>query len=502
MDKTLTASKICITVFIILMLSIMVYAGGSVNSDFSISDYLIVGSSSRGLSGLVTTAGDALIGNIMIAEQSIRVFAQKYGIGLNVLTYNTVPIISGGGTTSITASNQLLCDTTNPFSATDVTDYITIGNAPYIGATGEITDYVNSTCVRLGFGSVGDDNLQDATGLNYFKYTHPIASFLDNGMISFNVGTNPDAKFEIHIANGTGAHSALIEDVAGSENHVAFTVENDFKGHSGTTGVKIHSKSTEIADGIHRDALKIIGDASLVSNSAMHFIQLDAVGLGSGNDVDALHITPLVTHIIHMGSADTLDSGYVEDINATGNFTSTTENIEMFEQDNDYIYIGNSLNFTTIGIDLFTTANVDLNLEYYYCNASGWFLLTDVSDSTAGMQSSGTISFINPSDRGICNTEYDGTPFSDTADYTYIALKRTKNNVLTTPVERYISISGGSTYFILQKDMLKLNPVDTAPETCDATHLGAIYFDTSEDQMCVCTSGGWKEGDDTSASCT
>ena len=49
---------------------------------------------------------------------------------------------------------------------------------------------------------------------------------------------------------------------------------------------------------------------------------------------------------------------------------------------------------------------------------------------------------------------------------------------------------------------MKLNPVDTAPETCDATFLGAIYFDISEDQMCVCTSGGWKEMDDTGTACT
>jgi len=31
-----------------------------------------------------------------------------------------------------------------------------------------------------------------------------------------------------------------------------------------------------------------------------------------------------------------------------------------------------------------------------------------------------------------------------------------------------------------------------APETCSATVLGAIYFDISEDDMCVCKSSGWK----------
>jgi len=77
-------------------------------------------------------------------------------------------------------------------------------------------------------------------------------------------------------------------------------------------------------------------------------------------------------------------------------------------------------------------------------------------------------------------------------NYTYIALQRTTNFIVTEPVIDLISISGGSTYFILQKDMMKLNAINTAPETCDATMLGAIYFDTSEDDMCVCKSGGWK----------
>jgi hypothetical protein len=38
---------------------------------------------------------------------------------------------------------------------------------------------------------------------------------------------------------------------------------------------------------------------------------------------------------------------------------------------------------------------------------------------------------------------------------------------------------------------MNLQPVNTAPELCDSAHLGAIYFDISEDNMCVCKSAGW-----------
>ena len=43
----------------------------------------------------------------------------------------------------------------------------------------------------------------------------------------------------------------------------------------------------------------------------------------------------------------------------------------------------------------------------------------------------------------------------------------------------------------VEAGLLRLDPVDIAPETCTSTILGAIYFDVSEDDMCVCKSGGW-----------
>jgi len=54
------------------------------------------------------------------------------------------------------------------------------------------------------------------------------------------------------------------------------------------------------------------------------------------------------------------------------------------------------------------------------------------------------------------------------------------------------TIAGGGNSFLLSTDYMKLNPVDTAPETCDTSMLGAIYFDVSEDGMCQCKSTGWK----------
>ncbi len=412
------------------------------------------------------------------------------------------PVIKTGTNGEFTDLTNIFCDyTADNFTSTDSTrptKVLTLLSGTYLGGIAEVNTYINSSCISLeknpGWNA-------DLTSLSWSLKTGLKINFNDGGAYKFVIGSNEESYFKFGAPNATGEQAVLIYDIAGADDHTSLTIDNDFAGFDGTSAMSILSTTSAPADNIHRDALRLIGDASNVTNSELHFIQLDAIGLGSGNDVDALHVTPLVSHIIHMGSADTIYSGYVESVNTTANFTSPTDNSEFFTNDNDYIYIGSTGNFTNIGFDLLTYANANADTEYYYCNSSGWFTLTGLSDSTNGMQNSGSVSFNNPSDRGVCNEEYDGTPFSDTTNYSYIALKRTRNNLLTNPVESYISISGSSTYFSLAKDYMNLNPVDTAPITCDATHLGAIYFDISEDGMCQCASGGWELIKDGSA-CT
>jgi len=43
--------------------------------------------------------------------------------------------------------------------------------------------------------------------------------------------------------------------------------------------------------------------------------------------------------------------------------------------------------------------------------------------------------------------------------------------------------------------MMKMHPVDTAPEPCPGS-LGGMYFDISEDGYCQCKSTGWKVMED------
>jgi hypothetical protein len=267
------------------------------------------------------------------------------------------------------------------------------------------------------------------------------------------------------------------------------------------------SSSTGVSD-IFSNALRLEGDATGFNNSKLEFIGVNLLGSGLDNDIDIIAIDGLPSegHIIHAGSPDTISKAYYDNTATTTDVTtafgSTATNTALFENDNSIVYIGGDLNFTSVGFSLATAASRTIAAEYYYCNsADNWVTLNGVSDTTNGMRVSGSISFTNPTDRGTCNDEIDGTAFANTTDYTYIAIKRTRNSVNTPPIENSVSIAGGGDTFLMALDYMKMNPVDTSPEICDIAMLGAIYFDTSNDFMCVCTSTGWFQLNDGTTMC-
>lgn len=192
-------------------------------------------------------------------------------------------------------------------------------------------------------------------------------------------------------------------------------------------------------------------------------------------------------------------------INATGAFTSEYNNIELFHKNAAVVYIGNDDNFTEVGVSLAVGASKNIEATFHYCNSSGGWEEFSVTDTTLGFRQSGTISFINPSDRGVCNKELDGTPFSDTSNYTYLAVKRTLDDgkLATKPVENIISVSGGGEQsMVMTKDLLMLSPVSTPPEICTSSWLGAMYNDNDINLPCYCNGVNWVQMDDFSSICS
>ena len=230
----------------------------------------------------------------------------------------------------------------------------------------------------------------------------------------------------------------------------------DGKAYDGVVGANIFLYSSVPVDAKTGVNLLLETDGTGVSNSYNKFIDAILIGAGTNNEIDFANVDPNVNHIIHVGSADVIDSAWYYDgttnWNVTGNFTSETYDHLIFENDNDVVYIGNTVNFTTIAVSLNRTASINLNFEYYYCDENEvWKALPEVIDTTAGFTVSGSISFVSPSDRGKCNTDMDKNNFDDTEKYHYIAINRTRNFVVTPPIENLFTISGGSIMVIFSR---------------------------------------------------
>jgi hypothetical protein len=399
-------------------------------------------------------------------------------------------------------TNGYFDDTTNIFCDYVSNNFVDDGNSQWIlirdetneynEARGDVSVFINSSCIELEHNPSWNGDFGPVTwvvnyGVNMISQS--------GGFFEYYVGNDEQSKFKIKIKNGTvDGGGVYIDDTAGVRNHKALRVDQDMNGFS-TIGQSIYMYSSEQLVDKQLSMLEMVGEASNMNSSDGVFIDMNIIGQPLTNDgeLDGIHMPSGMSHLIKVGSADIVEAVNYEGTDIFTEATTPGATVEIFTNDNDVLYIGNDLNFTTIGIVLSSISSTTIAPLYYYCNSAGtWQPLTGVTTTTNGFKSSGVITFTNPTDRGVCNQELDGTPFTDITDYTYIAIQRTRNNIGSPPVLDLVTISGASENMYLKEDVMKLNPLNTAPDTCDTTNLGVIYFDTSEDDMCVCKSTGWK----------
>ena len=411
------------------------------------------------------------------------------------------------GTNGIFYDNDnIFCDfVVNNFSVSDSEKprkVLTIASGTYRSGNSRVFGFINSSCVFLKLNPGWDVNLTD---VDWNLKTGLKVNFNDGESYDWVVGNDEESIFKIGIPSGQGFTSVWINDKAGVNNHDSLTIHQDMDGKDGSVAQNIYMYSnTQLVD-VNLIMLSLENDVSNFNSSDGTFIDMQLIGtpLNADGDIDGIRMDSDIDHLIHVGSADTIKSAYYESVNITSNVTGVGTDVTVFSNNDEYVYVGNTLNFTSIGAALSTNSGANLNFEFYYCNNSNeWESLGGVTDTSSGFTSSGSISFTNPSNRGTCNKEYDGTAFSDVNNYTYVALKRTRNFVVTKPIIDRLHISGGTDYFILQKDMLKLQPVSSPPETCSENIEGGIYYDDDVNKHCACDGTNWVQMNDYTTGCS
>jgi len=434
---------------------------------------------------------------LIYADEGLRAHSTEHGAYLVTGTTGPSSKISSGLNGYFTVNNSYFCDDDANFN---MSGWIIImdEDSDYNQAYGDINAIVNTTCIELKNNPSWDD---DFGPVSWTERTSPNMISQSGGFFEYYVGNNEKSTFKVRTKNGTGDASVIIGTDSGVDGYSAFEIDIDANGYS-STGSKITMGSSKNMTEGTLTMLEMVGVATNLNGTDGAYIDMQLVGVPIvAGHFDGIHMPTGLEHLIEVGSADEFDRAYYEGTDITTEM-KTGVSTEVFILDNDVVYVGNSGNFTSISFTLDTPSSKKISSTYSYCDSAGVYQpLIINSDTTNGFQQSGMISFDSPIDRGVCNQETDGTPFVDVTDYTYIAITRTRNNIVNPPVLLYINIGGVTTNMYMAEDLLRLHPVNSAPELCSSTNLGAIFFDIDEDAMCVCTSTGWKEMNAAGSNC-
>jgi hypothetical protein len=225
-----------------------------------------------------------------------------------------------------------------------------------------------------------------------------------------------------------------------------------------------------------------------------HALEVSLTGAGTAT-VNAVGTNPDVGVIHqHTGTFAATAQSWKENggfTDVTAAFDNPGVDVTIFDADNDYIYIGSNAVFSQIRVILNTPSgrNIFPTFEYSVVGPA-WTAFTPI-DATNGFTQNGIIEFDSASLAGWVAVVVNG------ANHFYIRIRRTRNNIITTPIEDTIRILQPTTYYwndagdILSSSMTAVGGTFT---TCDAG-----TFDTNVAAAGVTLSGVTLAADGTDA---
>jgi len=444
---------------------------------------------------------DLEVGGLMFADQGIHSDTSTWGSYLylgNITTY-----ASGGANGTFTDSEDYFCDyVSNPFTSQQVGNetWVEITDGTYEGASAMMGVFINSSCVML---SANPAWVSDLSNQEFRILPAPVFSVSDGGFAGLYVGSDSHSKFEIKVENGSDFYGMHLDDVAGADQHKAFVIDVDVKNKTGVVGEEI---SVTSSGGSFLDIVGLLMEINPINLDNSDYTHLEFHNLAplGTNALRVIDIYGNYDELIRHEEVEVIDYvGYYNGAtltNITTNATSSSTNMELFSNDNDEVYFCDSTNLSEIVINLQIPASSRLSIDHYYYASDGTWKLLQTTDTTNDFTKSGNIEWTTPSDINLTTTDRNANSIG--GSYYCIALQRTRNNVVTAPVENLFAASGGVA-FLLRDDLLKLTPVSAPPFTCDSSYDGAIYYDSDVQFHCSCKSGtGWVQMNDYSTGCS
>lgn len=304
-----------------------------------------------------------------------------------------------------------------------------------------------------------------------------------------------------------------IRHKSGTENTTGISMQVDQNGFASTTASNVLYYTTDMVPGDLSAVNLILIDSSNSTGGQMSAMNVNKIGTGT-NQVAAVFVGPGVRPIEHITGAapSAAQQNWIEttgptytDSNAA--FTSPFTDVQMFVNQNDYIYIGNAFTFFSILVDLDIISSNNITATFEYSTASGWTTFTP-NDGTLGFTRDGNIDWDS---NVLVAAGWVAKSVNGISKY-YIRIRRTRSALTTPPTENIIfTASGTENYWdesgSIQVQQIRvqgtstnsfsgpiqLSGVVTSLPACDASYVGMQrMFDNGANKisLCVCEKTG------------
>lgn len=256
----------------------------------------------------------------------------------------------------------------------------------------------------------------------------------------------------------------LIHTAIEADDH-AFEIEVDASGFGDVKGIDLFYDTGTIALGQDEAIFLINLDESEATGGDVFGIEMlategsaDVYGLKAGALVGPIHQDS--------GTFTDMDSANNTGVDDLANFTSSTADIPIFVNDDDYIIIGDAAKFEELEFLLNTTAsNPGIKPTFEYSTGTHtWATFTPV-DGTNGMRNNGIVAW-----------EDDDIPSWATgvgSEY-LIMINRTQNNLVTVPIEDKVQIAAVTEYIWSKYGDLRIRNMNISK--INTTNVSADYF--------------------------
>ena len=320
---------------------------------------------------------------------------------------------------------------------------------------GEIKQFINGSNVIIDGYGWDSDFASAGSPTQILSYSHPGFVSGDGGKHEFNVGNDGEVEIVSYDYDKVDGTVSEIELDAATHSTTGLFLNTKANGYTNTQSLVSILDVGDITSPSQTGAIvSIINTSGILTADGSEIISSFVAGVINGSDsIDVAYTTQAgFDRAFIVQGAPEIDPGYGYDVtnsvltdrvNGVGEDgsafleTSTTD-ITIFDNNNDYILIGRDSTFEIILCSLTTNASLSITPTFEYSTGNGtWSTLTLLADETGGFTSSGRIAFSAPSDWAVGNQAE--APADITSAY-YVKITRTRRTLPTDPVENYFKI--------------------------------------------------------------